>query len=160
MLRIALLAALVLAPAALADGGPSPGVDQGSYGLLSAGNLSSTSAGAVDQTGDLTTMLEEAARGIRVLKSFGRGDEMFKRYDADCRRLRTTELERVRIHTQFIWVLGREFGVNVLSLVTGVPRDELLPMLDEAIGARMRTEVAGVHGRLRFAQVLIREQLS
>ena len=31
---------------------------------------------------------------------------MFKRYDADCRRLRTTELERVRIHTQFIWVLG------------------------------------------------------
>ena len=40
MLRIALLAALVLAPAALADGGPSPGVDQGSYGLLSAaGNV-------------------------------------------------------------------------------------------------------------------------
>ena len=40
MLRIALLAALVLAPAALADGGPSPGVEQGSYGLLSAaGNV-------------------------------------------------------------------------------------------------------------------------
>jgi hypothetical protein len=36
VLRIALVAALVLAPAALADGGPSPGVDQGSYGLLSA----------------------------------------------------------------------------------------------------------------------------
>jgi ATP-binding cassette subfamily B protein len=59
-----------------------------------------------DQTGDLTTMLEEAARGIRVLKSFGRGDEMFKRYDARCRQLRETELERVKIHTQFIWVLG------------------------------------------------------
>jgi ATP-binding cassette, subfamily B, bacterial len=59
-----------------------------------------------DQTGDLTTMLEEAARGIRVLKAFGRGDEMFGRYDLRCRQLRTTELERVRIHTQFIWVLG------------------------------------------------------
>ncbi len=59
-----------------------------------------------DQTGDLTTMIEEAARGIRVLKAFGRGDEMFRRYDAACVNLRTTELERVRIHTQFIWVLG------------------------------------------------------
>lgn len=59
-----------------------------------------------DQTGDLTTMLEESARGIRVLKAFGRGDEMFGRYDARCRDLRETELERVRIHTQFIWVLG------------------------------------------------------
>jgi hypothetical protein len=36
MRRFALLAALVLAPAALADGGPSPGVDQGSYGVISA----------------------------------------------------------------------------------------------------------------------------
>ena len=35
MLRIALVAALVLVPTALADGGPSPGVDQGSYGVLS-----------------------------------------------------------------------------------------------------------------------------
>ena len=59
-----------------------------------------------DQTGDLTTMLEEAARGIRVLKAFGRGDEMFARYDARCETLRKTELERVRIHTQFIWVLA------------------------------------------------------
>jgi len=59
-----------------------------------------------DQTGDLTTMLEEAARGIRVLKSFGRGDEMFRRYDDRCRQLRETELVRVKIHTQFIWVLG------------------------------------------------------
>jgi len=59
-----------------------------------------------DQTGDLTTMLEEAARGIRVLKAFGRGDEMFGRYDVRCQALRETELERVRIHTQFIWVLG------------------------------------------------------
>jgi ATP-binding cassette subfamily B protein len=59
-----------------------------------------------DQTGDLTTMLEESARGIRVIKAFGRADVMFGQYDTKCRELRETELERVRIHTQFIWVLG------------------------------------------------------
>jgi len=59
-----------------------------------------------DQTGDLTTSIEEAARGIRVLKAFGRGDEMFRRYDEQCVKLRTTELERVQIHTRFVWVLG------------------------------------------------------
>jgi ATP-binding cassette subfamily B protein len=59
-----------------------------------------------DQTGDLTTMLEESARGIRVIKAFGRADVMFGHYDTRCRELRGTELERVRIHTQFIWVLG------------------------------------------------------
>jgi ATP-binding cassette subfamily B protein len=59
-----------------------------------------------DQTGDLTTMLEEAARGIRVIKAFGRARVMYDRYDVRCRELRETELERVRVHTQFIWVLG------------------------------------------------------
>ncbi len=59
-----------------------------------------------DQTGDLTTMIEEAARGIRIIKAFGRGREMFGHYDDACTHLRTTELDRVRIHTQFIWVLG------------------------------------------------------
>jgi ATP-binding cassette subfamily B protein len=59
-----------------------------------------------DQTGDLTTMLEESARGIRVIKAFGRADVMFGQYDGKCRELRETELDRVRIHTQFIWVLG------------------------------------------------------
>ena len=59
-----------------------------------------------DQTGDLTTMLEEAARGIRVIKAFGRARVMYDRYDERCRELRETELERVRVHTQFIWVLG------------------------------------------------------
>src|SRR4051794_19583180 len=39
MLRIALVAALVLAPAALADGGPSPGVDQGGAGVVSSSGL-------------------------------------------------------------------------------------------------------------------------
>jgi ATP-binding cassette subfamily B protein len=58
-----------------------------------------------DQSGDLTTAIEENARGIRVIKAFGRSQEMFERYDAQCRELRDTQLERVAVHTRFIWVL-------------------------------------------------------
>ena len=59
-----------------------------------------------DQTGDLTTAIEESAKGIRVIKAFGRGAEIFGRYDAQCLKLRESQLERVRVHTRFIWVLG------------------------------------------------------
>jgi ATP-binding cassette subfamily B protein len=58
-----------------------------------------------DQTGDLTTAVEENARGIRVIKAFGRSTEVFARYDAQCVELRDTQMERVRVHTRFIWVL-------------------------------------------------------
>jgi ATP-binding cassette subfamily B protein len=59
-----------------------------------------------DQTGDLATTIEEGAKGIRVLKAFGRAQEMFERYDAQCQTLYGTHLERVRLHTKFVWVLG------------------------------------------------------
>ncbi|HYL51606.1 MAG TPA: ABC transporter ATP-binding protein, partial [Acidimicrobiia bacterium] len=72
-----------------------------------------------DQTGDLTTMIEEAARGIRVIKAFGRSDEMFRRYDARCRQLRETEMERVRVHTHFIWVLGLIPNLTLAAVLLG-----------------------------------------
>ena len=58
-----------------------------------------------DQTGDLTTMLEEGARHPRpeVVRPGRRDVPSLRR---PLRQLRETELERVRIHTQFIWVLG------------------------------------------------------
>jgi len=59
-----------------------------------------------DQQGDLTTAVEEAAKGIRVIKAFGRAPEMFDRYDKQCLELRDTELARVRMHTKFVWVLA------------------------------------------------------
>jgi ATP-binding cassette subfamily B protein len=58
-----------------------------------------------DQTGDMTTAIEESAKGIRVIKAFGRSRELFAKYDARSVQLRATQLERVRVHTQFIWVL-------------------------------------------------------
>ena len=59
-----------------------------------------------DQTGDLTTTIEEGARGLRVLKAFGRGRDAFEAYDAQCTRLYDTQLTRIKLHTKFVWVLG------------------------------------------------------
>lgn len=59
-----------------------------------------------DQTGDLTTTIEEAARGIRVLKAFGRANEAFESYDAQATRLYDTQLHRIKLHTKFVWVLA------------------------------------------------------
>ena len=59
-----------------------------------------------DQTGDLTTTIEEGARGIRVLKSFGRAREAFDAYDAQSTTLYDTQIKRIKLHTKFVWVLG------------------------------------------------------
>jgi ATP-binding cassette, subfamily B, bacterial len=59
-----------------------------------------------DQTGDLTTTIEEAARGIRVIKAFGRGREAFEGFDAQARQIYDNQLTRIRLHTRFVWVLG------------------------------------------------------
>ncbi|HEU0087231.1 MAG TPA: ABC transporter ATP-binding protein [Pseudonocardiaceae bacterium] len=52
---------------------------------------------AQDQVGDLTTTVEEAALGIRVLKSFGRGPRATRAFLAQARALRRTELTKVRL---------------------------------------------------------------
>jgi ATP-binding cassette subfamily B protein len=52
---------------------------------------------AQDQSGDLTTVVEESVLGIRVLKAFGRGPHLTKRFLRQARGLRDTELAKVRI---------------------------------------------------------------
>ena len=59
-----------------------------------------------DQTGDLTTTIEEGAKGIRVLKAFGRGPESFAGYQRQAQEIYDTQLDRIRLHTRFVWVLG------------------------------------------------------
>ena len=56
-------------------------------------------------------------------------------------------------------VIGREFALDVLARVAGVSEDELLDVLDEAMGARIVSDVPGARGCLRFAHVLIRDTL-
>ncbi|WP_367132828.1 ABC transporter ATP-binding protein [Saccharothrix sp. HUAS TT1] len=52
---------------------------------------------AQDQSGDLTTVVEESVLGIRVLKAFGRGPHLTRRFIRQARELRDTEIAKVRI---------------------------------------------------------------
>jgi ATP-binding cassette subfamily B protein len=58
-----------------------------------------------DQAGDLATVIEESALGIRVLKSLGRGRQLATRFLADARELRGTELVKVRLLAALWFVL-------------------------------------------------------
>lgn len=50
-----------------------------------------------DQVGDLATMVEESVLGIRVLKSFGRGHLMARRFSNEAADLRKTEIRKIDI---------------------------------------------------------------
>lgn len=54
-------------------------------------------------------------------------------------------------------VLGREFDLDTLERLSGDTRDILWETLDEAVAARVVSEVPGALGRLRFDHALIRE---
>jgi DNA-binding SARP family transcriptional activator len=56
-------------------------------------------------------------------------------------------------------VLGREFGLDALARIGGLPREELLDALDEAIAERVLDDVPGSPGRLRFGHALMRDTL-
>jgi DNA-binding SARP family transcriptional activator len=56
-------------------------------------------------------------------------------------------------------VLGREFSLDALARIAGVTEDELLDTLDEAMIARVVSDLPGTRTRLRFAHVLIRDTL-
>jgi DNA-binding SARP family transcriptional activator/tetratricopeptide (TPR) repeat protein len=56
-------------------------------------------------------------------------------------------------------VLGREFALAALSRLSGAPEDEVLATIDEAMIARVVSDVPGDPGRFRFAHVLIRDTL-
>lgn len=60
---------------------------------------------AQDQAGDLATVVEESALGVRVLRSLGRRREITARFLADARRLRGTELRKVRLRAALWCVL-------------------------------------------------------
>jgi ATP-binding cassette subfamily B protein len=59
-----------------------------------------------DQTGDLTTTIEEGAKGIRVLKAFGRAQFAFDAYQREAQTIHDTQMERIALHTRFVWVIG------------------------------------------------------
>lgn len=54
-------------------------------------------------------------------------------------------------------VIGREFALVALARLAGSSEDRLLETLDEAMSARVLSDVPGAQGRLRFAHVLMRD---
>ena len=56
-------------------------------------------------------------------------------------------------------VIGREFALNALAEVSGISEGQLLDELDEAMTARVVSDVPDVPERLRFSHVLIRDTL-
>src|SRR5579864_8322023 len=57
-----------------------------------------------DQQGDLATLIEEAATGIRVLKALGRGPQAAARHDAQASRVYRTQVEKAGLLGSF-WAL-------------------------------------------------------
>ena len=59
-----------------------------------------------DQQGDLATLIEEAAVGIRVAKSFGRREYLYDGYDKASQQVRETSMVKVRMSARFWTLLG------------------------------------------------------
>jgi DNA-binding SARP family transcriptional activator/tetratricopeptide (TPR) repeat protein len=78
--------------------------------------------------------------------------------DVIARRLRHLSEESNRVLV-LASVLGREFALEALARLGGVPEDELLDRLDEAMAARVVSDVPGSPRSLRFAHGLIRDTL-
>ncbi len=62
---------------------------------------SSISRRVQDQQGDLATITEESASGMRVVKAFGRGPLMQERFGSSARTLRASSLELISLRARF-----------------------------------------------------------
>jgi ATP-binding cassette, subfamily B, bacterial len=84
-----------------------------------------------DQQGDLATLSEEGAVGIRVIKSFGRSGHVGEQYDEAARRLWDTSVAKVRLSAKFWTFLEMipNLAVVVVLLLgaIGVGRGQLTP---------------------------------
>ncbi len=84
---------------------------------------------AQDQQGDLATYVEEAAAGIRVLKSLGRRDEAAARHLAQAKLVYRTQVDKARLRGKF-WagldmVPNAVIGLLLLLGTLAVSRHEL-----------------------------------
>ena len=59
-----------------------------------------------DEQGDLATLSEEGAVGIRVIKSFGRTEHVSEQYEAAASSLHATSMDKVRLSARFSSFLG------------------------------------------------------
>ena len=69
-----------------------------------------------DQQGDVTTVIEEMATGVRIIKAFGRDALLFSRYRTEVSELRDTNFTSVDTRAQF-WTLMTLLPNLILVLV-------------------------------------------
>ncbi|QZT62065.1 ABC transporter ATP-binding protein [Mycolicibacterium austroafricanum] len=73
---------------------------------------------AQDQAGHVATHVEEAALGLRVIKSFGREDYVYERFDDQLTDLYDTQVSRVSVSAKF-WTLLEIIPNLTLIVVLG-----------------------------------------
>ncbi len=73
---------------------------------------------AQDQAGHVATHVEEAALGVRAVKSFGREDYVFDRFDEQARLLYDTQVGKVSVSARF-WTLLEVIPNLTLIVVLG-----------------------------------------
>src|SRR4029077_11710846 len=69
-----------------------------------------------DQQGDLATLIEEAATGVRVLKALGRGRQAAARHDAQAADVCQTQIEKAGLLGSF-WALLDLIPNAVIGLI-------------------------------------------
>lgn len=74
---------------------------------------------AQDQSGVVATHVEEAALGIRVVKSFGRDEYVFDRFDREATDLYRIQVDKVRVSARF-WTLLEVIPNLTLIVVLGI----------------------------------------
>ncbi len=74
---------------------------------------------AQDQAGHVATHVEESALGLRAIKSFGREDYVFDRFDDQARDLYDTQIRKVAVSAKF-WTLLEVIPNLTLILVLGL----------------------------------------
>ena len=74
---------------------------------------------AQDQSGHVATHVEESALGLRVVKSFGREDYVFDRFDEQLTNLYGTQVRRVSVSAKF-WTLLEVIPNLTLIIVLGI----------------------------------------
>ena len=73
---------------------------------------------AQDQAGHVATHVEESALGLRVVKSFGREDYLYERFDEQVTDLYDTQIDRVQVSAKF-WTLLEVIPNLTLIVVLG-----------------------------------------
>lgn len=81
--------------------------------------FTSLSRRAQDQAGHVATAVEEAALGVRTVKSFGREDFVYARFDEQARLLRDTGVRKVSVSARF-WTLLEVIPNIALIVVLGL----------------------------------------